>query len=365
MKTRTSTYSFIPEKETTAEYHVLICVTDPSLDYPSQLNAVLQACAAASQGRTVHFRRFFLSDAANQSPLLVQALDTLPSVPTSIVQQAPLDGTRIALWLYATDPIGQTGGHPSHNGYTHHWTGSLVSPGADSCQQMTGLFQMLSQRLGQSALTIARDTVRTWIFVRDVDTNYAGAVKGRRDYFEQIGLTADTHFIASTGIEGWAPDWRNIVEMDAYSIGGLQEGQKNHLYALDHLSPTAVYGVTFERGSTITYGDRKHVFISGTASIDAQGKVMHPGDVAAQTGRMLENVTALLSEAGAGLADIAMAIVYLRDPADYPCVRQVLAERCPSLNALYVHAPVCRPAWLVEMECIALTADGDKSFPDF
>ena len=357
MKTRTSIFPFTPGKGAVTEYHVMIRVTDPSLDYISQLEAVLQAAAEASKGFVVRFRRFFLSDAANQSPLLAQRLAGLPPVPTSVVGQAPLDGTRIALWLYCSDP--------AESPYKHRWDASLVSPGEDSCAQMDGIFRELERQLAEEGLSVARDTIRTWIFSRDVDTRYAGVVKGRKDYFETIGLTEATHYIASTGIEGNPPDPHRIVEMDAYSIGGLQPGQVRHLYALDHLSRTSEYGVTFERGTAVIYGDRRHVFISGTASIDAQGKVVHPGDVAAQTGRMLENISALLAEAGAKLRDIAMAVVYLRDPADYACVKQCLAASCPALNAVYVHAPVCRPAWLVEMECIALTPEGDPAFPAF
>lgn len=363
MKTRTTTYTFAPKAGANAEYHVMVSVTDPSLKYEDQLDAVLQACTEASRGRTVRFRRFFLSDAANQFPQLQLALEKLPPVPTSVVQQKPLDGTKIALWMYCTSPMELSGGAPASNGYTHYWTGSLVSSGQDSREQMSGIFQKLEQQL--NGLPVAENTVRTWIFVRDVDVNYAGVVEGRKDYFNRIGLTADTHYIASTGIEGRAPDWRNLVEMDAYTVKGLRTGQMQYLYAPEHLSPTALYGVTFERGTAVIYGDRRHVFISGTASIDKKGKILHTGDVAAQTGRMLENIQALLKEAGAGFKDIGMAIVYLRDPADYPLVKSILSERLPSLNVLFVHGPVCRPGWLVEMECIALTQEGNKAYPNF
>ena len=362
MNTRTQTSRFVPQEGATAEYHILISVTDPSLSFPQQLEAALQAMAEASTGRTVHFRRFFLSDAANQAPELEAALQKLPPVPTSLVQQAPLDGTRIAAWLYATSPMETPDGVPSHNGFAHHWTGSLTAPGTDSCTQMDGIFRSYDMALAQKRLSLARDAVRTWIFVRDVDTNYGGVVKGRRDYFDRVGLTAATHYIASTGIEGRHPDPQRLVEMDAYSVGGLDDGQMAYLQARSHLSPTYDYGVTFERGTTLSYGDRRQIFISGTASINAAGEVLFPGDVAAQTGRMLENIAALLNEAGAGLSDIAMAIVYLRDPADFTRVRPIISGICPKLNVLYVHGPVCRPAWLVEMECIALTAAGNPAF---
>ena len=360
MKTETLTYSFVPQEGGMAEYHLLFKAS-PSLLFEEQLDAILEASREASRGRSVHFRRFFLSDAANQAPLLEKALETMPGVPTSVVQQAPLDGSKIALWLYCTSPM-ENG---SHNGYTHYWEGSMVSEGQDSHAQMSGIFGELDARLDARGLSVAQNTVRTWIFVRDVDVNYGGVVSGRREYFGRIALTPSTHFIASTGIEGRHPVPRNLVEMDAYSIGGLKEGQVGYLYALDHLSPTYDYGVTFERGSMVQYGDRRHIFISGTASIDARGEVMHVGDVQAQTGRMLENISALLKEADAGFQDIAMAIVYLRDLADAPRVKAIISQRCPSLHALYVLGPVCRPAWLVEMECIALTPAVDARYPKF
>ena len=93
MNTETKTSIFVPKTGAPAEYQVVIRVTDPAPGFEAQLSAVMTACAEASAGRTVHFRRFFLSDAANQAPLLEQALQTLPPVPTSIVHQEPLDGT--------------------------------------------------------------------------------------------------------------------------------------------------------------------------------------------------------------------------------------------------------------------------------
>ena len=80
----------------------------------------------------------------------------------------------------------------------------------------------------------------------------------------------------------------------------------------------------------MTYGDRKHVFISGTASIDKEGRVVHENNPDKQAERMLENVGALLKEADAEVKDIVYSIVYLRDAADYPCVRAVLQRDYPS-----------------------------------
>ena len=66
-----------------------------------------------------------------------------------------------------------------------------------------------------------------------------------------------------------------------------------YLYAPTHLNPTYEYGVSFERGTYVDYGDRRQVFISGTASINHRGEVVYPGDIRKQTERMWENVETL------------------------------------------------------------------------
>ena len=105
---------------------------------------------------------------------------------------------------------------------------------------------------------VAEHTVRTWLYNRDVDNNYAGLVQARNKYFAEIGLTKDTHFIASTGIEGQLDNVKRLVKMDSISYPTLQSGQMQYLYALENLSPTAIYGVSFERGTRLILGDRSH-----------------------------------------------------------------------------------------------------------
>jgi enamine deaminase RidA (YjgF/YER057c/UK114 family) len=115
----------------------------------------------------------------------------------------------------------------------------------------------------------------------------------------------------------------------------------------------------------VHYGDRKHLFISGTASIDSKGEVVHVGDVRRQTERMICNIEALLAEGGATMNDVQMAIVYLRDMGDYEQVAQLLAERLPELPYTITLAPVCRPTWLIEMECVAAVAEVNEKFAKF
>ena len=355
-----------PERsEGVVEYHIILQMQDGTLSFGEQLDAILKAYAAETSGKSVLLRRFFLSDPASQASRLEAALRTLPAAATSLIGQPPLNGACLAAWVYAVSGGEFRDGLFVHNGYKHLWTGGLCSGEAGSEAQMADIFNAYESSLAQYGMDVAENCLRTWIFVRDVDFQYGGVVKGRRDHFNRIGLTPDTHFIASTGIAGFGARPEQLVRMDGYAVKGLDERQIQYLHAYDHLSPTALYGVTFERGTAVTYGDRKHVFISGTASIDKEGKVVHVGDPVKQTERMLENVDALLKEADARFEDIRYCLVYLRNAADYPRVREVLQRAYPALEPIYVLAPVCRPTWLVEMECMAITGKGNPAFPAF
>jgi enamine deaminase RidA (YjgF/YER057c/UK114 family) len=145
---------------------------------------------------------------------------------------------------------------------------------------------------------------------------------------------------------------------------GFQPEQQHYLYALSHLNRTIEYGVTFERGTLMQYGDRNHVFISGTASIDNHGEVLHVGNVKQQTLRMWENVETLLAEGDMTYDDVMQIVVYLRDLADYKLVKQLFDEKFPYTPYVITLAPVCRPTWLIEMECMAVKK-AHNDFKDF
>ena len=80
---------------------------------------------------------------------------------------------------------------------------------------------------------------------------------------------------------------------------------------------------------------------------------------------MWENVEALLKEAEMNFNDITFALVYLRDPSDYAVVSAMFHEQFPHTPYVLLHAPVCRPGWLIEMECMAVKANHNEKFPEF
>lgn len=354
------------------EYHVMIHVNSCRLSYQQQLDAVLDAYQQLIEGElsgaVAIFKRYFLSDAANQADDVIAA--DASDCAKSIIQQAPLDGTKIGLWVYLMTNVStrltESGlSEVAHGAYRHLWNGSAHNLAANSEYQTRLLFNEYIMQLMQEGCSLKDNCIRTWFFVNDVDLNYGGVVRARNQVFFTQGLTRDTHFVASTGIGGRQQDPNVLSQMDNYAIAGISQEQIHYLYAPTHLNRTSDYGVSFERGTYVDYGDRRQVFISGTASIDNKGQIVHEKDILKQTHRMWENVDALLKEADCGFDDVKQMIVYLRDTADYELVNEMYKERFPGKPLIIVHAPVCRPGWLIEMECIATKAIDDNRFPEF
>lgn len=338
----------------------------------SNLNQARQRILSSNIFRRMEivFERYFLSDAANQYPSLEKTVKQSGSSAISIVQQPPLNGSKVASWIYLMQDVkprksGDSDCQVLAGPYRHIWSAGLFSNKTGTSKQTEEVFASYSERLKKWEGTLADNCIRTWLYVQQVDVNYSDVVSSRKCWFDRHGLTQATHYLASTGIEGrhYLPEVRLLA--DAYAISGLQPGQVSYLEAPGYLNPTYEYGVTFERGTSVSYGDRRHLFISGTASIDHTGAIVYPNDIGGQIGRTLENIGALLHNGGASMSDLAQMIIYLRDTADYQFVRQYFNTHFPEVPQVIVLAPVCRPGWLIEIECIAISPVKTAEFENY
>ena len=107
--------------------------------------------------------------------------------------------------------------------------------------------------------------------------------------------------------------------------------------------------VPFESG-------RQMVFCSGQIALDPSTGVLVEGDVAAQTRRTLDNLTAVLAAAGGRLSDIVRTTIYLASMDDFAQVNAVYAERFtrePPARSTIQAARLPRDA-KVEIDAIAI-----------
>ncbi len=118
--------------------------------------------------------------------------------------------------------------------------------------------------------------------------------------------------------------------------------------------------VAFVRGMRVELDNCVMLFISGTASVNEEGKSIHPGDVKAQTRRTFNNIAGLLESEGADWHDIVRTTCYLADFRDYDAfndVRNTFYEEQkldPLPASTCIEARICRPELLVEVEAIAM-----------
>jgi 2-iminobutanoate/2-iminopropanoate deaminase len=118
---------------------------------------------------------------------------------------------------------------------------------------------------------------------------------------------------------------------------------------------------SFSRGLRIDLNGLTILLISGTASIDEEGKSVHIGDFRAQMRRTLANITGLLESECCTWHDIVRTSCYLRDiDRDYEIFNE---ERTAFFNeqgldplpaSTGIQAKLCRPELLVEIEAIAM-----------
>jgi enamine deaminase RidA (YjgF/YER057c/UK114 family) len=137
--------------------------------------------------------------------------------------------------------------------------------------------------------------------------------------------------------------------------------EKRAITNLKALNEAYDYGSAFSRGLRIELGKFVVLFISGTASIDEQGRTVHVGDFRAQTRRTFENITALLASEGATWKDVVRTTCYLRDiERDYKAFNEERAAfyqkqgLTPLPASTGIQAILCRPDLLVEIEAIAM-----------
>jgi 2-iminobutanoate/2-iminopropanoate deaminase len=98
------------------------------------------------------------------------------------------------------------------------------------------------------------------------------------------------------------------------------------------------------------------IFTAGQIALDPKSGQIVEGDVVAQAERVLQNLRAILEEAGAGFADVVKTTVFLSDMADFPRVNEAYAKAFGSARPARstVQAAGLPRGVFVEIEAIAV-----------
>jgi enamine deaminase RidA (YjgF/YER057c/UK114 family) len=126
--------------------------------------------------------------------------------------------------------------------------------------------------------------------------------------------------------------------------------------AYDYQKPSS-----FSRALKLDLGGYKVMLISGTASVNEEGKPEHIGDFKAQLWRTYVNITNLLEAEGMSWHDVVRTTNYLRDiERDYDDFNKIRTSFYQWLNldplpaSTGIQARLCWETLLVEIEVYAL-----------
>jgi enamine deaminase RidA (YjgF/YER057c/UK114 family) len=210
-------------------------------------------------------------------------------------------------------------------------------------------------RLLQCSRSDFRHVVRTWIYLSDILSWYGEFNEVRTGAFREQGLigeTSDGRVPASTGIEGTPPEG-SLCAMDLIAIEG--PGVSVQPLHSPRQCGAPEYGSMFSRAMLVSEPAGETVYVSGTASIDEEGRSVYLDDLDGQVRHTLAVVDALIGQVGLSVRDVTGATVFLKRGCDVDVARGVLDEVAPNLReAVLVEADVCRDDLLFEVDGMAV-----------
>ena len=165
----------------------------------------------------------------------------------------------------------------------------------------------------------------------------------------------EQHLPAATAVG--THDDNILVYFLAAREDGIQIENPRQVIAFEYPSQYAPKSPAFSRAMVKQWGQQKHLYISGTASILGH-ETRHRDKLIEQLDECLNNMDILIAEAD-GQADLGINNVsdltgiklYLREPDDLEAVTSQLRNRVgDSVHVMVLHADICRSDLLLEIE---------------
>lgn len=224
-----------------------------------------------------------------------------------------------------------------------------LSPSQQADQMLAQADATLKQ-VGSSLFSIAR----TWMWLQDILDWYGDFNKVRNAFFRKEGLITDEprkdRLPASTGI-GIRPAFGPTCMMDL--VAATAPGQKiDYLLAGGNQDSAFKYGSAFSRASSIATPGGRTVYVSGTASIDPQGRTEFLDDIEKQVEATIRHVRAVLKNMNCGDGDVVQAMIYSKTPAVDKHFKAKWHKVLPWPQVTLV-CDVCRDDLLFEIEAAA------------
>jgi enamine deaminase RidA (YjgF/YER057c/UK114 family) len=226
-------------------------------------------------------------------------------------------------------------------------------------QQTREVFEKMEAALQDEGMTFA-NVVRTWFHLDDILAWYDEFNAVRNMFFTERNVFNGI-VPASTGV-GTANKHGAALVGAVLAIKPRSDRVQIEAVPSPLQCPALDYKSAFSRAVEVRLGGQRHLYVSGTASIDEHGASVCIDDFDGQVHHTMAVVEAILKSRQMTWTDTRRAVAYfthLRDAAHF----ESLCRSCdvPDVSATAVHATICREELLFEFELDATApARGEK-----
>jgi len=194
---------------------------------------------------------------------------------------------------------------------------------------------------------------RTWMWLKDILSWYDEFNQVRTKFFTErrlIGEGTRQSMPASTGIGLGPADGANCA-MDLMAVLEPTDCTQ-YLQAAGKQQCALEYGSAFSRAARSIMPAGQTVFVSGTASIDADGATTHIGDASGQISTTIGNIRAVLADMNCKDEDVVQVAAYCKTTE----VEKIFNASKGALDWPWLTAicDICRPDLLFEIEATAM-----------
>jgi enamine deaminase RidA (YjgF/YER057c/UK114 family) len=221
-------------------------------------------------------------------------------------------------------------------------------------QQAMRTFELAEWSLSRADMDFSH-VIRTWMYIADILSWYGEFNAARDGFFKSRGILAGP-LPASTGVGVGNPAEAAVVA-DAMAIRPKGDAVKINQVDSPMQCPAPDYRSSFSRAVEVEFADHRRLYVSGTASIAADGRTAHTGDIRKQIDLTMEIVRKILRSRRMNYADVTRAVAYFKDIGQAHLMDEYIRdEGLPPLPLVTAHSDICRDELLFEIEVDAVVA---------
>lgn len=219
-------------------------------------------------------------------------------------------------------------------------------------EETSRIFSIITETLSSAGMSLT-NIVRYWWYIDHILSWYSDFNHVRTDIFRSHQIFEGVVPV-STGISA-GNHARSGLFADVLALSIKNQEVNIQPVPSPLQCPALDYKSSFSRAIEINTPGYNQLLISGTASIDVNGKSVHHSDVRSQINQTMKVIEAILTSRQMDWDNITRAIAYFKNPEDITYLNAFFLENnIPDLPMLVVTAGICRDELLFEMEADAI-----------